>query len=839
MVSTSGIQRPEISEKEDFRVRIEQIARQAITKHEEDCTPGWDFPSESVQLKCFGSLSSGFATKASDMDLGLLSPRSSVLPDAPNSPIPRLVEKALLDAGIGARLLTRTRVPIIKLCENPPSSLYQDLLAQREKWENGTSNEIADVHEDDDQEPIHDDDNTENNNDPELDDWLKLTEFEIPDSNGGQSQRYHLRQRRDSPLAAYYGLAKRVLHKVGGRDVRNSSASDLLIDRDWEILNIVCKAFITGLHDQQLRQRLSDYPSLNFKEVPGLPDRHSLQTVASQVEGEATIQLWRTWLDEEQIVSQRSQLDQAIATWYRIMKKQNYGFDPMTYYKEVQTCLERIKRQPAIQLLLLEQGLDEPPSRYHARTKKIVNEVIGTQGLNCPRGQDVVLSERYIDGIRPKEVRAAVKDALGSTQAILNLNMVGRRHKSLHLAREFQKALDKGYYASEAEDVKKYIAVLQAPVRKNVRGHADFDFVIPLFKRNAELISRIKAMQDPHTLTPNLPKDRYKDRLEFPKDVSGVQCDINFSAHLALQNTLLLRCYSHMDPRVRPMVLFVKHWAKKRAINSGYRGTLSSYGYVLMVLHYLTNVVQPFVCRNLQLMAPPVPPNLLPEEIENNVSCKGYNIQFWRNEEEIQHLAAINQINQNIEPLGSLLRGFFEYYATNGPLSNGQGRGFDWGRDVLSIRTPGGLLSKQEKGWTGAKTLYEPQGDDSGGIKKDSTALQPTDNITEQSKGDAASKQASVVGKGGDVKEVRLRYLFAIEDPFELEHNVARTVTHNGIVSIRDEFRRAWRLIRNAGTGNMSEDLLQDANDDKPEQGSSFAELLYDIHGPAMFDDDD
>ena len=46
---------------------------------------------------------------------------------------------------------------------------------------------------------------------------------------------------------------------------------------------------------------------------------------------------------------------------------------------------------------------------------------------------------------------------------------------------------------------------------------------------------------------------------------------------------------------------------------------------------------------------------------------------------------------------------------------------------------------------------------------------------------------------------MRHRYLFAIEDPFELEHNVARTVTHPGIVAIRDEFRRAWRILNAVG----------------------------------------
>ena len=81
-----------------------------------------------------------------------------------------------------------------------------------------------------------------------------------------------------------------------------------------------------------------------------------------------------------------------------------------------------------------------------------------------------------------------------------------------------------------------------------------------------------------------------------------------------------------------------------------------------------------------------------------------------------------------------------------------------------------------------------------------------------------------------ETKEIRLRYLFAIEDPFELDHNVARTVTHTGIVSIRDEFRRAWRLIKGSGKGNYSEGLLDLRSE--AEAPSGFHELLDLMHGP-------
>jgi terminal uridylyltransferase len=266
------------------------------------------------------------------------------------------------------------------------------------------------------------------------------------------------------------------------------------------------------------------------------------------------------------------------------------------------------------------------------------------------------------------------------------------------------------------------------------------------------------------------------------------------------------------------MVLFVKHWAKVRGINSGYRGTLSSYGYVMMVLHYLVNVAQPFVCPNLQQLAQPPPANLSQAEAERLMICKGYNVHFWRNEAEILQLARDNMLNRNTDSLGFLLRGFFEYYAHGGPLSSGAGRGFDWGRDVLSLRTPGGRLSKQDKGWTGARTVREVQ------------APNPEQGHQAEQQSPVAKPDQTQPAKNGDVKEVRYRYLFAIEDPFELDHNIARTVTHNGIVSIRDEFRRAWSILQAAGKGFDHDDLLKDAAESS-DTTAQFQRLLDDIHG--------
>jgi terminal uridylyltransferase len=264
-------------------------------------------------------------------------------------------------------------------------------------------------------------------------------------------------------------------------------------------------------------------------------------------------------------------------------------------------------------------------------------------------------------------------------------------------------------------------------------------------------------------------RERQAGPLDFPKEGVGIQCDINFFNPLGLHNTQLLRCYSLCDVRVQPMVLFVKLWAKRRRVNSSYSGTLSSYGYVLMVLHYLINVAQPPVLPNLQHSWRPNA-NCTPQGA-NRAEVDGWIVDFWRNEDEILSAVANGQMASNRESLGSLLTGFFQYYSSLGG-GGGKGRPFHWTREVLSLRTPGGILSKDQKGWVKA--------------------------ATEESEG----------------KRIQHRYLFAIEDPFELTHNVARTVTHNGIVAIRDEFRRAFHILQAVGLGeDVGNDLLAPLTD--------------------------
>ncbi|KAK1777475.1 hypothetical protein QBC45DRAFT_330581 [Copromyces sp. CBS 386.78] len=932
IISNAEIEYDDIVKNEAFRQNIEKLAQAVITQYEQSENGFYDFPPQSVQLRCFGSLASGFATKAADMDLGLLSPLSKLQPDAPGSPIPRLIEKTFLAVGLAARLLSKTRVPIIKVCEKPPKSLYDDLVEEhlkqeKEMLDNGDEEENDDPEQGVAEYVEHEGDEPEGGHASATDMKEQKDQKDEKDDAQGQPKKQHhdeegeaydhttdrkglkLYQHRNQALNAYYGTVKGYLRSVGGRDLTHSTINNFSPD-DFQKLNEVCLVFVEGLENRQLRERLFNYKSLNRYDLEYRADQpRTLQGVYTQIEGEQMVMMWESRQITEKTSDKEVRGQMCVNRWKILQDHPNYGADPFQYDKDLKRAADQLRMLPSIQAMLLSQGQYESTAQYFARAEKLLVDLVGNDTADNWTEAVALISQKYIQGIRSEAIREAVKEFANSIE-YSDLHAIGRRHVSYQLGHDLETCLGKKLYPKETEDkLESYIAFLRGPIVRSPVEPSEFDFETPLSPDLIATISEIRSMGDPSAMGLNQPRDPYRDRFEFPKSGVGIQCDINFAAHLAMHNTHLLRCYSSCDPRVRPMVLFVKHWAKVRGINSPYRGTLSSYGYVMMVLHYLINVVKPFVCPNLQQLAPPLPPDLTPQQLEDVAFCKGRNVHFWRDDQEIQRLAAMGMINQNRDSIGHLLRGFFEYYAQNGSLSTLPGRGFDWGRDVISLRTQGGILSKQEKGWTGAKTVLEstpgvpstaapsaqqppaqqpvlPAAGAHGMAPPlaDLSAIGPPPGLAPPP-GFPAKPQAVQAGPAPppappaptteqpkadvELKEVRYRYLFAIEDPFELDHNVARTVTHTGIVAIRDEFRRAWRIIRNAGrlqqqaqghqgygpsssnvgieggagagNGGMfeEENLLEDVLEaGKKKQREEFDEVLDGLHGRVWRGDD-
>jgi terminal uridylyltransferase len=820
-VSGVVIDPQEAAEKEEFRALVEKACRESIAEHEQEELGNKKFDASTVELQCFGSMMSGFATKASDMDLALLTPKSSPAPDSPDSPIPRLLEKKLLSLGFGARLLTRTRVPIIKLCQKPTEKLMADLLEERTKWESGF---VAEQEE----EEVNDiDTSAKEPKDEAADIGASPTPVKIstkPSENSYEAKLATLKQKERQTLVDYHNNAKRLLRRLGGRDITATSAE--LNDEESKILNDVCKAFISGLSSSQLALRLQSYQTIAPLFDQSLqPVQRTLHGISTQVEGERLAMAWEIRPLAENDERRELQGLAEVEAWRVLQDKQGAIVESSTYDKLLWTAAEKLKRISSLQLVFLEQIPHEEPVSYYTRAQKLLEDLRRHDSQGAHDTVTPIVVAHYIAGITNKAIREALQE---STHKDATLQRVGVQHRVLQLVADYEHALKVDFYDdADRPHVVQYIALL------NSFNYTDPTVRLrtPLTSSEEALTAKVRTLPDPTTVSPNKPRDRYKDHLEFPKTDIGIQCDINFSAQLAIHNTLLLRCYSHCDPRVKLMILFIKHWAKVRRVNTPYRGSLSSYGYVLMVLHYLVNVASPCVCPNLQIDRKDPPSSLPPAEIEARTTCNGCDVRFWRNEAEIKDLAAKKILNHNHDSVGVLLRGFFEYFAQPGQMSTVDHRSFDWGREVLSLRTKGGIVTKQEKGWVGAKTVFETA---TVAPPTPSTAKAPETPESAAPVTETADVKPSKPKQVEETKEIRHRYLFAVEDPFELDHNVARTVTHNGIVSIRDEFRRAWRIIRNIGKPDQRDgELLDPLDTTGSNTKGSWQELLHLIHGPA------
>ncbi|CAG8541703.1 13033_t:CDS:2, partial [Dentiscutata heterogama] len=75
--------------------------------------------------------------------------------------------------------------------------------------------------------------------------------------------------------------------------------------------------------------------------------------------------------------------------------------------------------------------------------------------------------------------------------------------------------------------------------------------------------------------------------VKFLDPTLNLACDINVNNTQALLNTMLIKSYVNLDPRARPLVITIKHWARIRKLNNAACGTLSSYTWTCMVLNFL------------------------------------------------------------------------------------------------------------------------------------------------------------------------------------------------------------------------------------------------------------
>ena len=261
-------------------------------------------------------------------------------------------------------------------------------------------------------------------------------------------------------------------------------------------------------------------------------------------------------------------------------------------------------------------------------------------------------------------------------------------------------------------------------------GMADVD--------TARLAARIPVVmyRCPNPLSSSTKEGDGDDKDEY------VECDLSMHNPLAVLNTQLLYTYAQISPIARLLSLVIKRWAKARDINNPARHTLSSYGYIIMLLHFLTfhkrsgnGLVSPVarpegdrnhstqrpnpLLPNLQWMDPAWPglprgtpyrelPSLPPQIVMHPLEeGKRVNRHFYRSNTPNETALLQMHFMGNDLSLAILLASFFRYYAYE----------FDYKRFVVSLHSTAtrGMMEREVKaeldGWrnySAALTIEDP-----------------------------------------------------------------------------------------------------------------------------------
>ncbi|CAG9535186.1 unnamed protein product [Cercopithifilaria johnstoni] len=152
-----------------------------------------------------------------------------------------------------------------------------------------------------------------------------------------------------------------------------------------------------------------------------------------------------------------------------------------------------------------------------------------------------------------------------------------------------------------------------------------------------------------------------------------LEADVSLYNVLALENTNLLRTYSMLDRRIHKLGIMTKIWAKACEIGNASKGSLSSYSFIIMLIHYL------------QRTNPPVAPFL--QEIAPRGKCREPIIiddcdVYFCSLEDLEWTVC------NQSTVGELWIGFLDYFGTK----------FDFAQEVIQIRQTQPLM-KLDKGW--------------------------------------------------------------------------------------------------------------------------------------------
>jgi len=151
--------------------------------------------------------------------------------------------------------------------------------------------------------------------------------------------------------------------------------------------------------------------------------------------------------------------------------------------------------------------------------------------------------------------------------------------------------------------------------------------------------------------------------VRFWHRTNNFEGDISLENIFAPANTRLLRTYVDIDPRVKILGLFLKTVMKMCDLNDAANGGLSSYGFSVLLIHYLQQVTPPVL---------PVLQEICSECDDALVTGNDYTI-FFR---DVPNLDKVwPAIGQNTMSVSELWTGFLNYY-----------QNFNFEGQIVSIR---------------------------------------------------------------------------------------------------------------------------------------------------------
>ncbi|KAG8228458.1 hypothetical protein J437_LFUL009109 [Ladona fulva] len=226
-----------------------------------------------------------------------------------------------------------------------------------------------------------------------------------------------------------------------------------------------------------------------------------------------------------------------------------------------------------------------------------------------------------------------------------SVNGFGRKGSDLDLCLQFDEDFVKRKHREEGDDSKAAVRLVfqakttvasgRAQIQRQMETVGD---ILQLFLPGCTHVRRILQARVPI--------------VKYHQDLTGLECDLSMTNLTAVYMSELLWIMGTLDSRVRPLVFFVRHWAKAAGLTYESPGPfITNFTLTLLVIHYLQcckpNPVLPSLSTLISMASP----------ADRRISDDGVNCTFLR---DVSNFAP----SKNKESLQSLLFGFYEFYST-------------------------------------------------------------------------------------------------------------------------------------------------------------------------------